>query len=155
MNLLDSLSDKQHAELKTLRCIDQWDFSRVKGKVQTDLHGIASTYLDSGIEHLKRYYALAAIEPKRDHAVSQPVDPFWHAHILFSRDYASFCRKTFGRYLHHEPLNTADSKAISHIREVYERTLASHALYFNEIDEAWWPAADAPNALQCGNDPPH
>ena len=151
MNLIQSFSDKKYANMQAMQYIDNWDFSKIKKKVQKDLHGIASTYLDSGIDNLKRYYALAAIEPEGDHAVSQPVDPFWHAHILFSQDYVDFCDKAFGIYLHHVPLDTADSKAVANIRDVYERTLASHTSYFDEVDEAWWPASDAPNALQCGN----
>ncbi len=34
---------------------------------------------------------------------SQVVDDAWHAFILFSRNYEHFCRKAFGRFLHHTP----------------------------------------------------
>jgi len=34
---------------------------------------------------------------------SQVVDDAWHEFILFSHAYSQFCRKAFGRYLHHIP----------------------------------------------------
>lgn len=34
---------------------------------------------------------------------SQVVDDAWHAFILFTRNYEQFCRKAFGRFLHHTP----------------------------------------------------
>lgn len=34
---------------------------------------------------------------------SKAVDDAWHEFILMTRDYASFCRHAFGRYLHHVP----------------------------------------------------
>ena len=34
---------------------------------------------------------------------SQVVDDHWHEFILFTRPYEHFCRRAFGRYLHHTP----------------------------------------------------
>jgi len=34
---------------------------------------------------------------------SQAVDDAWHEFILFTRQYARFCRSAFGRFLHHTP----------------------------------------------------
>ncbi len=34
---------------------------------------------------------------------SQVVDDAWHAFILFTRNYQQFCKKAFGRFLHHTP----------------------------------------------------
>lgn len=34
---------------------------------------------------------------------SRAVDEAWHEFILFTREYAAFCRGAFGRYLHHTP----------------------------------------------------
>ncbi len=149
MNIIESLADKHHAHLQALQCVEDWDFTQVGRKVQKDLHGVTSTYVDEGIANLKRYYALAALEPGKDHAVSQPVDPFWHAHILFSHDYSEFCERAFGHYLHHVPLDHEDTAAVSRVRAVYEDTLQGQRRYFGNLNEAWWPAADMPNALQC------
>lgn len=34
---------------------------------------------------------------------SQVVDDLWHEFILYTRNYDGFCRKAFGRFLHHTP----------------------------------------------------
>ena len=34
---------------------------------------------------------------------SRAVDDAWHAFIVMTRDYADFCKRAFGRYLHHTP----------------------------------------------------
>jgi hypothetical protein len=35
---------------------------------------------------------------------SQVADDLWHEFILFTRNYEHFCRRAFGRYLHHTPV---------------------------------------------------
>ena len=32
------------------------------------------------------------------------IDDMWHIFILHTRDYAEFCHRYFGRFIHHEPL---------------------------------------------------
>lgn len=34
---------------------------------------------------------------------SQVVDDLWHEFILYTRNYATFCNRAFGRFLHHAP----------------------------------------------------
>lgn len=34
---------------------------------------------------------------------SQVVDDLWHEYILYTRNYEEFCRRAFGRFLHHTP----------------------------------------------------
>lgn len=40
---------------------------------------------------------------------SQAVDDAWHEFILFTRQYDSFCRHAFGRFLHHTPAEAMSS----------------------------------------------
>ncbi|MFD0688121.1 hypothetical protein [Actinomadura fibrosa] len=44
-----------------------------------------------------------ADNPRLRLAMSDSVDPGWHAFILHSQDYADFCDRLFGRYFHHVP----------------------------------------------------
>jgi hypothetical protein len=37
---------------------------------------------------------------------SQAVDEAWHAFILSTKSYASFCQRAFGKFLHHHPAET-------------------------------------------------
>lgn len=35
----------------------------------------------------------------------------WHNFILFTREYAAFCTKYFGRFVHHQPASKAEKLA--------------------------------------------
>ncbi|MFE3171822.1 glycine-rich domain-containing protein [Amycolatopsis sp. NPDC059090] len=45
----------------------------------------------------------AASEPL---SPSEPVDIGWHTFILYTREYAEFCERVAGRFIHHEPADT-------------------------------------------------
>jgi len=53
-------------------------------------------------EELKNFLAEVAfagpVEPP-----SKDVDHMWHTFLLFTRDYAEFCKKCFGKFIHHVP----------------------------------------------------
>lgn len=44
---------------------------------------------------------------------SQVVDVAWHEFILFTSNYAEFCNKAFGRFLHHSPAETMQQTTIA------------------------------------------
>jgi hypothetical protein len=46
-------------------------------------------YLKSGFKHISM--------------PSQVVDDMWHEFILYTKNYEQFCKKAFGRYMHHTP----------------------------------------------------
>ncbi|MCX9155967.1 hypothetical protein OPU71_07485 [Niveibacterium sp. 24ML] len=43
---------------------------------------------------------------------SQAVDDAWHEFILFTRNYEQFCRRAFGRMLHHTPAEAMSSPTL-------------------------------------------
>lgn len=57
---------------------------------------------------VKRYLVLVASEPRPWDMHSLRVDEAWHQFILFTKPYAEYCQRFFGRYLHHSPNPTAD-----------------------------------------------
>jgi hypothetical protein len=53
---------------------------------------------------LRDYFQLCRMAGRRMVAMpSQVVDDAWHEFILFTRQYERFCRRGFGRFLHHTP----------------------------------------------------
>jgi hypothetical protein len=52
---------------------------------------------------------------------SQAADELWHEFILHTREYAAFCRKAFGRMLHHTPATalTGNRKHNAGLRRVW------------------------------------
>lgn len=60
---------------------------------------------------LKEYFHLCNLAGKKMVSMpSQAVDVAWHEFILFTRDYHQFCKKVFGRYLHHTPAEAMASQ---------------------------------------------
>lgn len=60
------------------------------------------------LEGLRQYFlaCLAAQRSPLSKEVGMPskaVDAAWHEFIVLTKEYASFCEKAFGRYLHHTP----------------------------------------------------
>lgn len=57
---------------------------------------------------VKRYLALAALRPEEEVPMfSTRVDQVWHEFVLFTREYAAFCSRHVGRFMHHSPLEAA------------------------------------------------
>ena len=60
---------------------------------------------------LRDYYRICAIANGRMVSMpSQVVDVLWHEMILFTKEYERFCRRAFGRFLHHTPAEAMSSK---------------------------------------------
>lgn len=119
--------------------IDEFDYSKVLKKVGRDHGGLTDRYLSEGEFALKQYYAVALLDPLNEHAVSKLVDPFWHVHILFTKEYMNFCNSIFGGYIHHTPLDPDDTKEVKRVGKLYDYTLTTYKKIFSDIDESWWP----------------
>ncbi len=91
-------------------------------------------------------------------APSDMVDIGWHTFVLHTRDYADFCDRIAGRFLHHVPTSVGDletSGEAAHATLVRTMTAIERAGY--AVDPALWPAV-GDNCSQCKNgctdDPP-
>jgi hypothetical protein len=147
MSLINTIKmDMNDIQRSKLELIDNFDYSKVRKKVQEELGEKATDkLLDEGIENLKKYYVVALLDPLNCHAVSEMVDPFWHAHILFTRDYVKFCDSIYGRYIHHEPLDKNDSIEVDRVVYLYEYTMEIYAKLFTNNNSEWWPSVESQN----------
>ncbi len=59
--------------------------------------------VEEAIGEYRRYLALILMGFGQVAMSSRVVDEVWHAHILFTHDYMTFCDTVFNRYIHHEP----------------------------------------------------
>jgi hypothetical protein len=81
--------------------LNAWDLSIVKKKVIRD--GIfAADEVDAIEQQYKHFLALSCAQDAPLH-VDPRMDDFWHAHILFTQDYAAMCQEVAGQFLHHRP----------------------------------------------------
>lgn len=84
-------------------------------------------------DQTKKFLLVCGTDRSRRFCPSQVIDEMWHAFMLHSRSYFSFC-DLIGGYIHHEPSATHDPVA-------YLNTLKSLQKAFGQIDEKYW--ADA------------
>ncbi|HEY3480772.1 MAG TPA: hypothetical protein VGL02_17900 [Streptomyces sp.] len=89
-------------------------------------------------------------------APSELVDIGWHTFLLDTCEYAAFCDRVAGRFIHHVP--NGDEPATESPGEVLARTLrAMRALGFHP-DDALWPRTALGSCTGCHNgchdDPP-
>ena len=61
------------------------------------------------------------------------VDDAWHVFVLFTREYAGYCERRFGFFLHHDPTETRD-------QEAYARAYEMVTARFNPPDRRVWHA---------------
>lgn len=148
--LARALSPRQ---LAAVGRIDAEDFSGVKRKVKEELgkQGISVTddYLDAGVLALKQYYLLPIVDPHNAHAVSDTIDPFWHAHILHTRQYARFCDEVLGAFMHHEPLDHARPRDVAGVKFLYNYTREVMEQTFVQLDARFYPAELLDAQLVC------
>jgi hypothetical protein len=91
---------------------------------------------------VKRYLALSSLQPAGLAMVSSLVDAAWHQFILFTAEYAEFCRQSCGRYIHHVPqLDRANASAEPAARESLSPAAAFRELYearFGALPDVWY-----------------
>jgi hypothetical protein len=87
------------------RDIEGLDLSMIKRKLQDAEEGLgwSAEECDEVEIEYKRYLALKQAYPDREIVPNQPVDKFWHYHILDTMKYAGDCQRIFGFFLHHYP----------------------------------------------------
>jgi len=59
--------------------------------------------ISSAILEFKRFMGLAALGYRGLAVPNEDVDNVWHTFLLFTREYALFCRKAVGAFVHHVP----------------------------------------------------
>jgi len=154
IKLLDTLALKPAPLIQLkLQEIDSEDYSGVIWKTREMLCETgfepSDEYLEKGVLSLKQYYAIALLDPKNGHAVSKPIDPFWHSHILFTKSYTEFSYRVMGDYMHHEPLDTKSPEQVRNVSTLWSYTLRILPEMFSYIDGTFWPEDQSDNALIC------
>jgi len=137
---------------QALEVLDNWDFTKEAKKVRYNLielgHDPTDTFIARGIGALRRYHAIALLDPLNGHAISDILDSFWHTQILFTNPYARFCDAVLGHFMHHYPLDHDDLRAVRGVRSLYDYTIEVHNKLFGE-DAEFYPALIADRQLVC------
>jgi len=104
-----SLSTEQSEMIGFLEAYDLWFVEeRVERK-----RLIPAERLKIAAQEFKRYMALVGLGYRGLGMLSPEVDEVWHTFILFTREYAAFCREAFGEFIHHVPRTSRSPLAAS------------------------------------------
>ncbi len=60
-------------------------------------------YAERVVDQTLAFLAACAADPDSTHAPSHTVDLGWHAFLLYTKEYALFCRQIAGHFIHHVP----------------------------------------------------
>lgn len=78
------------------------DLNHQKTRVMRE-QGWNSEYADEVATEYRRFWQLHLKHPDTYLVPSLSVDEIWHAHILFTQQYADDCARVFGSFFHHFP----------------------------------------------------
>lgn len=98
-------------------------------------------------------FLVACARNPGDHLVpSELVDVGWHAFLLHTREYAEFCARVAGRFIHHRPADPGQAQP--HL-EAIGATIAAMRAAGLPVDPALWvPRAECSQCYQgCADDP--
>jgi hypothetical protein len=77
----------------------------IKNRVAKHYPQLTAEEIDIIMLGLKRYFILILKYEQPITMPSRAVDTAWHEFLLFSKEYHYFCKKSFGRFLHHTPFS--------------------------------------------------
>lgn len=105
----------------TWQQLDDYSFESVRTSLLDD--GKDPAMVEASIRDLRRYFKLIALGYRDLGMTSPDVDDAWHALILDTREYAEFCERNFGRFIHHRPLRSSEpeesAKAAANFHAAY------------------------------------
>ncbi|MFI2352003.1 glycine-rich domain-containing protein [Streptomyces sp. NPDC019443] len=113
---------------------------RLSARIVKDHPEIDHTTAQRIIAQTAAFLAAGAQRPDLELSPSKLVDIGWHTWILHTVDYAVFCERVAGRFIHHVP--TVDGEQVEGgPAAARERTLAAISEAGFAIDADLWPAA--------------
>ncbi len=116
--------------------------NRLVRRVTTDHPEISEETARRIVGQAAAFIAASGQQPGRSLVPSELVDYGWHAFILHTVDYAAFCQKVVGRFVHHVPTDE-DEQMPGSAASARERTVSAiHAAGYTVDAELWRSAAD-------------
>ncbi len=136
-----SKSDDSFTQKQFVEAIMNYPMDAIVKRCQKD-HAYSNEDMVILETELKRFLALSLIKDTRsgNGMYSSDVDNLWHAFILHTPDYMSFCDKYFGKYLHHVP-ESDEQKSEEDRKEAFEdfrRFIQNYERFFGEEIHPIW-----------------
>ncbi|EOD63691.1 glycine-rich domain-containing protein [Amycolatopsis vancoresmycina] len=118
--------------VSNVNVIDPSLLGRLVKKI-TEEHGFEPAFATRIMDQALGFLRLCAADPAISYSPSPTVDIGWHTFILFTRDYAAFCERWAGHFIHHSPIDDDSGTSTS-----APSTTAAMKAFGIEVDEALW-----------------
>lgn len=118
-----------------IEAIQSYNFDHVRERIVRKKL-LSEDIVDEAIAEYKRYMTMNARTSDRLTMFSEPIDEVWHQHILFTRDYANFCEKAVGHFVHHDPMTPEQQRKGR--KERAERFYEMYVESFHTLPSAIW-----------------
>lgn len=118
--------------------IDSALFDRLIVRVST-AHGVTPGYAARIVDQALAFLGTSAVTRNQSLTPSRIVDIGWHTFILDTREYAQFCTRVAGRFIHHTPHDPPNATKRTGRREA---TMNAIELAGFMVDHELWSAVD-------------
>jgi anti-sigma regulatory factor (Ser/Thr protein kinase) len=126
-------------------------FDKLTLRVMAD-DGLDRDTAERIVEQALAFLVACAHYPDGHLSPSQTVDAGWHAFILHTRDYAEFCQRIAGRFIHHRP--NGPGEAVGEQQAIGVTIAAMRDLGVPVDADLWVPRAECSQCYQgCADDP--
>jgi hypothetical protein len=112
-------------------------FTRLTGRIMAD-SSLDRHTAERILEQTLAFLAACARNPGARLAPSRDVDKGWHAFLLFTADYAEFCDRVAGRFIHHLPTDPGEQ---NDTEQAVAATITAMRAAGLHVDAALWNAA--------------
>jgi hypothetical protein len=117
--------------------VDERLWSRLVNRIVCE-HGFERPFAERIMDQALAFLSLCAEFPGHSYAPSTTVDIGWHTFILYTREYADFCQRLGGRFIHHAP---ADNGGIEDGATIADTVAALKAQGIS-VDGSLWLSGD-------------
>ncbi|SNT58193.1 hypothetical protein SAMN05443665_10491 [Actinomadura meyerae] len=83
-------------------------FGRLVARIVHEKH-VSTEEAERVLHQALGFLMACALNPGAGLAPSKSVDVGWHAFVLHTREYADFCQRIAGRFIHHAPDDPSDA----------------------------------------------
>jgi 8-oxo-dGDP phosphatase len=131
--------------------IDPHLFDRLTARVMADGE-IERKIAEKMVEQALAFLVACARNPGSHLSPSERVDAGWHAFVLHTREYAEFCSRVAGRFIHHRPSVPGEARPA---REAIGAAIAAMRAAGLHVDaDLWVPKANCSQCYAgCADDP--
>lgn len=130
-------TEKEGALQVALDAAQSFDMGDIRARYMRQYEVPESVALEHEAE-LKKYLALCAVCNGKHYGMSPVIDDLWHTFLIYTQEYAQFCDRVAGRFLHHAPTKDEEKRDGSAVRN-YLAFLEDYAEVYGDPPTHIWP----------------